>query len=118
MITPKNQPSLASTSLTRIRRALKLTFWSGPRILLTSRISLRSAGFMIAATIPALVCTTAMTVPALVYSTPESNTYFYFGRILQGDAMSWVPMTLAAICTFLAFAIPSERPALPFLRSA
>lgn len=118
MITPNHQPSFASKSLLRIRRALKVTFWSGPRLLFTSRLSLRSAVFMIAASIPALVCTTAMTIPALVYSTPESNTYFYFGRILQGDPVSWVPMTFAAICSFLAFAVPSERPALAFLRSA
>jgi hypothetical protein len=84
----------------------------------TSRLSLRNAGFMAAAAIPAIVCTTAMTVPAMVYSTPEANSYFYFGRILQSDPASWIPMGIAAICTFLALAVPNERPARPFLQQA
>ena len=59
-----------------------------------------------------------MTLPALVYSGPESNAYFYFGRILQSDPVSWIPMGIAAVCTFVALAMPTSTPALPFLQRA
>lgn len=118
MNTSLNQPPLSLRLRRKALSALKLTFWSGPRLMFTSRLSLRNAAFMIAAAIPAIVCTTAMTVPALVYSSPDANTYFYFGRILQSDPVSWIPMGIAAICSFLALAVPTERPARPFLQTA
>lgn len=118
MNTSPNQPNLASRFLRRSISALKLCFWSGPRLLFTSRLSPRNAGFMITAAIPALLCATAMTVPAIVFSSPDSNAYFYFGRILQSDPLSWIPMSVAAICTFMALAFPTERPARPFLQQA
>ena len=49
---------------------------------------------------------------------PESNAYFYFGRILQSDPVSWIPMGIAAACTFVALAMPTSTPALPFLQRA
>ncbi len=110
-----HQPT-RSTLLRKIPGALKLTFWSGPRLLFTSRLSLRTAGFMIAAAVPAIICTTVMTVPALVYTTPESNAYFYFGRIMQSDPVSWIPMGVAAFCSILALAVPTSTPARPFLQ--
>lgn len=111
-----NQPK-RSIAFRRISSALKLTFWSGPRLLFTSRLSLRTAGFMIAAAVPAIVCSTVMTVPALVYSTPESNAYFYFGRIMQTDPVSWIPLGVASFCSILALAVPTSRPARPFLQT-
>lgn len=100
----------------KISGALKLTFWSGPRLLFTSHLSLRTAGFMIAAAVPAIVCTTVMTVPSLLFTTPESNAYFYFGRILQSDPVSWIPMGVAAFCSILALAVPTSAPARPFMQ--
>jgi hypothetical protein len=110
------QPTRQSLLRHKITGAFKLTFWSGPRLLLTSRLSLRTAGFMIAAAVPAIICTTVMTVPALVYTTPESNAYFYFGRIMQSDPVSWIPMGVAAFCSVLALAVPTSTPARPFLQ--
>lgn len=112
----QHQPSTQVSLFRKIAGALKLTFWSGPRLLFTTRLSFRTAGFMIAAAVPAIVCMTVMTVPALVYTTPESNAYFYFGRILQSDPVSWIPMGVAAFSSILALAVPTSTPARPFLQ--
>jgi len=69
---------------------------------------------MIAATVPTMICTSLMTLPALMYSHPASNAYFYFGQILQSDPVSLIPMGIAALCTFVALAMPTSTPVLPF----
>lgn len=69
-------------------------------------ISVRQYGFIIAAVVPVIVCFLVLTVPALIFRTPEHQAYFYFGRILSDDPVCLFPMAIAAVCTFVALSMP------------
>ncbi len=95
----------------RLMRFLKMLFFVGPRQLLTSRISGKCAAAMIVMCTPSLLCSAILTVPALLFQSPQQHAYFYFSRGLEGDPCRWVAMVLAALCAILSLAMPAAMPA-------
>ncbi|MEO7097886.1 MAG: hypothetical protein ABI162_00895 [Luteolibacter sp.] len=88
-------------------RLLRLAFITGPRLLLTSRISAKSASMMIMLSAPALILCGMLTIPALLFPSPQQQAYFYFSQILDHDPSRWIPLALASICTVIAMAVPA-----------
>jgi len=86
---------------------LKLTFISGPKVLLTSQISLKCALAMIIMCMPALLMCSILTLPALVFQSPEQNGYFYFAKVLEQDPARWIGLLLAGLCVILSLALPA-----------
>jgi len=99
----------------RVMHYLKLTFFSGPKVLLTSQISIKCAASMIIMCLPALLFCTILTIPALVFQSPQQNAYFYFSGILNEDPTRWIVLVLTALCVILSLALPATmaRPRSP-----
>lgn len=92
-------------------RFLKMLCFTGPRQLLTSRISGKCAAAMVAMCTPSLLCSAILTIPAMLFQSPQQHAYFYFSRGLEGDPIRWVAMILAALCAILSLAMPAAMPA-------
>ncbi len=110
------QPANAFTGFSPVKaatRLARLTFISGPRLLLTSRLSAKSAALMIMLCAPALLLTAMLTVPAMLFQSPQQHAYFYFAKILQQNPIHWPMLALVAACTVVALAVPATE-ARPF----
>lgn len=83
---------------------------SGPFLLLTSRLSVKSAAIMILLCAPALLLTAVLTVPAMLFTSPEQNAYFQFAQAINADPTRLVVLALAAVCTVVALAVPATAP--------
>lgn len=93
-----------------IARLLRLTLISGPWLLLTSRLSKKNASLMILLCAPALLFCSMLTIPALIFQSPQQQAYFYFAQILNQDPIRWVILALTGLCTMMALAIPAMVP--------
>ena len=91
-------------------RLLRLTLISGPWLLLTSRLSKKSATLMMLLCAPALLFVGLLTVPALIFQSPQQQAYYYFGQILNQDPVSLLSLVLTGFCTLTALAIPAMVP--------
>ncbi len=92
-----------------ISRAMRVTFISGPRLLLTSRLSVKSASMMILLCAPALLFCGMLTIPALIFPSPQQQAYFYFSQVLNHDPVRWIGLVLAGACALIALAVPASN---------
>jgi hypothetical protein len=100
----------ASHGLAHAMRLLVLSFINGPKRLLTSRISGKCAAVMLALCSPSLLFCAVLTIPALLFQSPQQHAYFYFSRVLEQDPTRWIVLLLAGICTVISLAIPATMP--------
>jgi len=89
---------------------LRLTFICGPKLLLTSRISGKCAAIMMMMCTPSLLCCFILTIPGLIFQSPQQNAYFYFSKVLNEDPARWIVLLLAGTCTLMSLAIPATMP--------
>jgi len=82
----------------------------GPRLLLTSRISLKCAAMMAALCMPALLCWTILTIPSLIFQSPHQQAYYYFSKTLNEDPTRWFVLLLAGACAIFSLAVPAALP--------
>ena len=82
----------------------------GPQRLLTSRISGKCATLMVFLCSPSLLFCAALTVPSLLFQSPNQQAYFYFGQIIQRDPANWLIMPVVAACALSALIIPAAMP--------
>lgn len=85
-------------------------FITGPRVLLTSRITGKCAALMVLLLIPSFLSGMLLTLPKLIFQSPQQNAYFYFANVLDRDPSRWLPMGFAVACVLLALAIPASMP--------
>ncbi len=102
-----SQKHPAPSGLAQLKHLLWLTCVRGPKLLLTSRISVKCAILMILMIAPSLVYCFMLTVPGLIFQSPQQQAYFYFSRVLNEDPTRWIVLLLAATCTFLSLAVPA-----------
>ena len=81
-------------------------FIDGPRLLLKGKFSRRAAAFMIVAAIPAIAAVLFLTVPALLFPTPQHNAFFYFGKSVTSDVASYVPLAIGLLSTIFSLRLP------------
>jgi len=86
---------------------LRLIFISGPKVLLTSRISGKCAFIMSLMCAPSLIFCFMLTVPGIIFQSPHQQAYFYFSMVLDEDPYRWIVLGLAGICTLMSLAIPA-----------
>ena len=101
---PKKAPR---RGLWRVARYLRLIFFSGPKLLLTSRISGKCAFVMTVLCTPALLFSFMLTVPGLIFQSPHQHAYFYFSKVINEDPTRWIALCLAGLCALIALAIPA-----------
>lgn len=106
----KNAVSHGIFSTQGIARLLRLSLISGPRLLLTSRLSKKNASLMMALCAPALLLCALLTLPALIFQSPQQQAYYYFAQILNQDPVNWGILALTGFCTLTALAIPAMVP--------
>jgi hypothetical protein len=82
----------------------------GPQRLLTSRISRKCAALMVFLCSPSLLFAAALTIPALLFQSPNQQAYFYFGQLIQREPMNWLVMPLVAACALSALIMPAALP--------
>ena len=93
-----------------IARMLRLTFISGPRLLLTTRLSAKNASLMILLCAPALLFCSMLIIPALLFQSPQQQAYFYFAQMLNHDPIRWVILAFAGVFAVMALAVPAMIP--------
>lgn len=91
-------------------RLLRLTFMTGPWLLLTSRLTAKSASLMILLCAPALLFCAMLTIPGLIFQMPEQNAYYEFSRILNQDPTRWYVLALTGVFALIALAVPASAP--------
>jgi hypothetical protein len=89
-----------------LKQFLRLTFFSGPKELLTSRISLKCAILMVLMCVPALLFCAMLTIPEWVFQSPEQQVYYYFSKMLNQDPTRWFVLALVGACAFVSLAVP------------
>ena len=108
--TPRHLKSALSLGLFTAKgakRLLLITFISGPWLLLTSRLSAKSASLMIMLCVPALLFCALLTVPGFLFESPEQHAYYQFAKALDQDPTRWIILTVTGLCSLLALAIPA-----------
>lgn len=95
----------------RVVRFLRMMFFTGPKVLLTSRISGKCALVMTAMCSPALLFCFILTIPGIVFQSPHQHAYYYFSKVLNEDPSRWVALLLAGGCALLSLAIPATMAA-------
>lgn len=86
-----------------------LRFLAGPIRLVTAQFSLRNGICLVALSVPALLVTALLTLPAFLFPTPQHNEYFEFARQLDQGGDRWLAMGLSACCCLFCFAVPCDR---------
>ncbi len=100
----------ASQAVPDVEKFLRMMFFHGPRRLFTSGISVKCAAFMVALCAPALIFCALLTIPGLLFSSPEQHAYFYFSRQINEDPSRWLVLLLAGMCALMSLAIPATMP--------
>lgn len=105
--------SAASHRSLRLITMFRLTFISGPKLLVTSRISGKCAALMLMLCTPSLLFWSVLTIPAFLFQSPQQNSYYYFSMVLNQDPGRWFVLLLAGTCAVLSLAIPATQPTPP-----
>jgi hypothetical protein len=66
---------------------------------------------MVALCAPSLLCSSILTIPALLFQSPQQHAYFYFSKVINEDPTRWLALLLAAGCAIFSLAIPAIMPA-------
>lgn len=72
-------------------------FVEGSKGLFNGHFSPRAAGFMIAAVIPAILIAAFLTIPGMLFQTPDHQAFYYFAKCLEGDSATILPVMLGTI---------------------
>ncbi len=80
----------------------------GPIRLFKAQFTSRNAICLVALSIPALLVTVLLTLPALLFTTPQHYEYFEFAQQLDQGAERWLALGLSACCSLFAFAVPAQ----------
>lgn len=99
--------------LSLLFHGLVLVFLKGPKVLITSQISGLCGALMILACVPSLLYCAMLTIPGVVFNSPEQQAYFYFSKMLNNDPGYWFVLTFTGLCTLFALALPATMAAKP-----
>jgi len=92
-----------------VMRHLRLIFITGPKLLFTTKISGKCAFIMMLMTAPSLLCCVMLTMPGIIFQSPQQQAYFYFSKMLENDPARWIVLMLAGICTLISLAVPAAN---------
>lgn len=102
--------SATSHGISRTANRIRPLFIAGPKALFTSRISGKCAAVMLMLCSPSLLFCSILTIPALLFQSPQQNAYFYFDKVLNQDPGRWFVLGLAAVCAIFSLVIPATMP--------
>lgn len=82
-------------------------FMDGPRCLFRSRIEVKTAILMAMMCAPALIFCSILTLPGIIFRSPDQHAYYYFSQVINNDPIRWVVLGLSAICVIMSIAVPA-----------
>jgi hypothetical protein len=97
-------------SIKGYKSGLSATPWllsHGLTQLFKSNIHIKTAMIMILMCVPTLLFTAILTLPGLIFQSPEQHAYYYFSHVINNDPTRWVILTMNAICVILSLAMPA-----------
>ena len=100
----------ARPGISLVKKPLMVMLYQGPKRLLTSRISTKCAALMMFLCSPSILFCAVLTIPAMLFQSPNQEAYFYFSKVLEQDPSRWLVMPLVLVCTLLSLAIPATMP--------
>ncbi len=84
-------------------------FIKGPWTLVNSGLNFKSAAMMIMLCAPALLFCAMLTIPAILFTSPQQNAYFYFAEGLNHDPIRFLGLLLGCTCSLVALAVPAAQ---------
>ncbi|RYD35737.1 MAG: hypothetical protein EOP85_18775 [Verrucomicrobiaceae bacterium] len=105
----RRPPSRVKPLLLSLKKATSVlpVLLSGPRQLVTTGLTVKSACLMILLSIPMMLVTAMITVPGFVFSDQQNETYFFIASNLTQDLGGGVILCLAAGFSILALMVPA-----------
>lgn len=87
-------------------RVLRLIL-SGPRHLITSGLTAKSAALMILLCIPTLLVVAMITLPGMLFTSQQNEAYHFFARNLNHDLNNWAVLAVVAAFSLASLAVPA-----------
>ena len=84
-------------------------FLTGFSRLVTAQFNRRNAVCLVALSVPPLLVTALLTLPAFLFNSPQHNEYFEFAQQLNQGGDRWFAMGLSACCCLFCFAVPCDH---------
>ncbi len=81
-------------------------FINGPKLLLKGEFSRRAGIFMVIAAIPAIAVALFLTLPGMLFPTPQHNQFFHFANVISRDAITMVPVAIGVLSTIFCLRLP------------
>ena len=82
-------------------------FFSGPRQLVTTGLTARSAALMILLCIPILLVVTMITLPGFIFDERYNEAYGFIARNLNHDLDNSMILGTVAVLSLLSFMVPA-----------
>ncbi len=83
-------------------------FIDGPRLLMKGKFSRRSAVFIAVAAVPAIAAALFMTLPGILFPTPQHHEFFHFAKVITKDAATLIPVSIGVISTLFCLRLPLD----------
>ena len=87
-------------------RFLKACYVDGTKAIVAGKYTRGQAAVIIFGMIPVLLCVALMTIPSVLFPTPDHNSYYMFAKILANQGTSALPIILGVISTTLSLKVP------------
>lgn len=81
-------------------------FIDGPKLLLKGKFSRRAGFFLTVGAMPAFMAAALLTIPDILFPTPQHNAFFHFARAVSGDVASLIPVGIGVIASLFSFRLP------------
>jgi len=81
-------------------------FITGPKLLLKGKFTRRTAVFIGIAAIPAIAVALFLTVPGILFPTPQHNQFFHFAKVISGDTATLVPVAIGILSSICCLRLP------------
>jgi hypothetical protein len=91
-----------------VREKLTLAL-AGPRALLEARYDKKQAVVLMLAALPCILALLVLTVPSVLFPTPEHREFYQFAWALTHEPVSFIPMLIGAVTLGLSFRVPLVR---------
>lgn len=81
-------------------------FIDGPKLLVKGKFSRRAAMFMAVAAFPAIAAALFLTLPGILFPTPQHNQFFHFAKMINGDVATLIPVTIGVLSSIFCLRLP------------
>jgi hypothetical protein len=81
-------------------------FITGPKLLLKGKFSRRAGVFISIAAVPAIAVALFLTLPGILFPTPQHNQFFHFAKVISGDAATLIPVAIGILSSIFCLRLP------------